>query len=95
MPRLTIQRMIDSMRPDSTLAQAEYAELQRLRPSSLSFLASHRLVVLPDWFMRFYGGAAVLYRWTCIGNSLLDAPAEVRKAMLAHEWGHLARGHSW
>lgn len=82
------------MRASADQAQIEYAELQRRRPSRLAFLASPRLVILPDRIMRLYGGAAVLYRWTCIGRGLLDAPADVRKAMLAHEWGHVSLGHS-
>lgn len=75
-------------------AQSEYDDLRRRRPSRLAFLASPRLVILPDRLMRLYGGAAVLYRWTCIGRGLLEAPPEIRTAMLAHEWGHVVRGHA-
>lgn len=81
------------MRAFPAQLQAEYDELQRRRPSRLALLASKRVAVLPDWALRLYGGAAVLYRWTCVSRSMLDAPADIRRALLAHEWGHIARGH--
>ena len=43
--------------------------------------------------MRRAGGAAVSYRWTCIGPDVVAAPPDVRRALLAHEVGHVASGH--
>lgn len=75
-------------------AKAEYAEFQALAPSRRAWLASPRLLVLPDWFMARFAGAGVIYRWTCICPKLLKAPGSVRRAVLAHEWGHVSQGHS-
>lgn len=85
---------VDRMRAAPAAIQAEYDAIRRARPGRLAWLASPRLYVMPARFMRAFGGAAVMYRWTCIGPQVLHAPAPVRRALLAHEWGHVVRGHS-
>ncbi|WP_017161546.1 M48 family metalloprotease [Xanthomonas phaseoli] len=75
-------------------AQREFDAIRHQVRSRWTWLASPRLVVLPNRVMSLYGGAAVMYRWTCISPRLLAAPADVRRAILAHEWGHVVRGHT-
>lgn len=75
------------------IAQTEFDAIRVKLPSKLAVLASPKLVVLPDRFMAKLGGAAAIYFWTCVGPKLLAAPPEVRRAVIAHEWGHVASGH--
>lgn len=75
-------------------AQSDYERIRACRPGACAWHASPRLVVLPDRMMCRLGGAAVVYRWTCVCPALLRAPRRVRRAILAHEWGHVVRGHS-
>ena len=77
----------------STDLQAVYGEMRRATDSWRSCLNSRVLYVLPEAMMRRAGGAAVSYRWTCIGDAVLNAPPEVQRALLAHEVGHVASGH--
>lgn len=85
------------MEPDlkelQRVAQAEYTEIRELVPSKLAILSSPKLLVLPDRFLARHGGAAAIYFWLCLSPVLLHAPANVRKAVIAHEWGHIASGH--
>lgn len=75
------------------IAQAEYTEIREKIPSNLAVLSSPKLLVLPDRFMAKLGGAAAIYFWLCVSPTLLKAPQEVRQAVIAHEWGHIASGH--
>lgn len=75
------------------IAQAEYTEIREKVPSKLAVLSSPKLLVLPDRFMAKLGGAAAIYFWLCVSPTLLKAPQDVRKAVIAHEWGHIASGH--
>lgn len=75
------------------IAQAEYTEIREKVPSKLAILSSPKLMVLPDRFMAKLGGAAAIYFWLCVSPILLEAPKDVRKAVIAHEWGHMASGH--
>lgn len=75
------------------IAQAEYTEIREKIPSNLAVLSSPKLLVLPDRFMGKLGGAAAIYFWLCVSPTLLKAPQEVRQAVIAHEWGHIASGH--
>lgn len=75
------------------IAQAEYTEIREKLPSNLAVLSSPKLLILPDRFMAKLGGAAAIYFWLCISPTLLKAPKEVRQAVIAHEWGHIASGH--
>ncbi len=75
------------------MAQAEYTEIREKIPSNLAVLSSPKLLVLPDRFMAKLGGAAAIYFWLCVSPTLLKAPQEVRQAVIAHEWGHIASGH--
>jgi len=55
---------------------------------------SPRLLILPKGLTRFYGGALTWLRWICIGQDMLDdAPNDVARFVIAHEWGHVRRGH--
>lgn len=74
-------------------AQTEYDSIRQQAPSPKALLISHRLVVLPNRVLAMHGGAAVIYGWLCVSPKLLGAPASVRNAILAHEWGHVASGH--
>lgn len=76
------------------IAQAEFTEIRQRSPSKKAFLSSPKLLVLPNRFMAKLGGAAAIYRWTCICPKLLEAPPDVRRGIIAHEWGHVASGHS-
>ncbi len=75
------------------IAQAEFTEFRRQTGQGRAYLSSPRLVILSDRFMRRFGGAAAIWRWTCICPALLHAPADVRQAVIAHEWGHVNAGH--
>ncbi len=75
------------------IAQAELTEFRRQTGQGRAYLSSPRLVVLSDRFMRRFGGAAAIWRWTCICPALLHAPTDVRQAVIAHEWGHANAGH--
>lgn len=75
------------------IAQAEYTEIREKVPSKLAVLSSPKLLVLPDRFMAKLGGAAAIYFWLCVSPTLLKAPQDVRQAVIAHEWGHIASGH--
>lgn len=75
------------------IAQAEYTEIRGKVPSKLAVLSSPKLLVLPDRFMAKLGGAAAIYFWLCVSPTLLKAPQDVRRAIIAHEWGHIASGH--
>lgn len=70
------------------IAQAEFAAFRRQTGRGRAYLSSPRLVVLPDRFMARFGGGAAIWRWTCVCPALLQAPADVRRAVIAHEWGH-------
>lgn len=75
-------------------ARKELIEFAKRTGRGRAWLASSRLVILPHWFMRRFGGAAAIWRWTCISRELVDnAPADVRRAVIAHEWGHAYSGH--
>jgi Zn-dependent protease with chaperone function len=74
--------------------QEAYSEIRRQRPVAWGFLISPRLVVLPNFLTRFYGGAVTWLRWICVGRDLLaSAPDNVMRYIIAHEWGHVRRGH--
>jgi len=75
-------------------AQVEFNEIRSRVPNRLAIHASPRLVILPDRFMRKRGGAAAVYFWLCLSPQILAAPPTVRKAIIAHEWGHIAEGHA-
>lgn len=75
------------------IAQAELAEFRRQTGQGRAYLSSPRLMIFSDRFMRRFGGAAAIWRWTCICPALLHAPADVRQAVIAHEWGHANAGH--
>ena len=75
-------------------ARQELVEFAKRTGRGRAWLASSRLVILPHWFMKRFGGAAAIWRWTCISRELVDtAPADVRRAVIAHEWGHAYSGH--
>lgn len=74
-------------------AQAEFLDFRGRTGRGWAYFSSPRLVVLPDRLMARFGGAASIWRWTCVCPKLLQAPAEVRQAILAHEWGHARSGH--
>jgi Zn-dependent protease with chaperone function len=75
------------------IAQQEYTEIREKVPSKLAVLSSPKLLVLPEKFMARMGGAAAIYFWLCVSPTLLNAPKDVRQAVIAHEWGHIASGH--
>jgi peptidase M48-like protein len=80
----------------SELARAGQSDLTRFRQQTgrgAAWLTSGRLVVLPDWLMDRLGGAAAIYCWICISPRILAAPDQVRRAVIAHEWGHAVSGH--
>lgn len=43
---------------------------------------------------RGFGGGLTWQRWIVISPDVLDAPAAARRYLLAHEWGHVRRGHA-
>lgn len=69
--------------------------LRHRRPSVFGLLAWPTPIVLSDRVMQRFGGAAVVYGFTFIGLAVAGAPEAIRGALLAHEWGHIARGHSF
>lgn len=75
-------------------AQAEFDSLRKRTPESKAIITGKRLVLLPERVMKRFGGAAAVYGWVCIGTSLLTAPPAIRQAVIAHEWGHVAAGHT-
>lgn len=74
-------------------AQQELESFRRQSGRGWALLSSRRLLVLPDRLMTRLGGAAAIWRWTCVSPALLRAPDEVRQAVIAHEWGHARAGH--
>lgn len=74
-------------------AQGEFEHLRAQLPHFPTKLASAKLRVLSETFMAKRGGAAAIYGWTCISERMLQAPDEVRRAVIAHECGHIAAGH--
>jgi hypothetical protein len=75
------------------LAQADLDEVRLRIRANRAWFARTRIVVLPDRCMRRFGGAAAIYQCVCVGRALLQAPPSVRRAIIAHEWGHIAAGH--
>ena len=76
--------------------QAELAAIRAAHPVPWGRLVRPSLVVLPrwaGWLRGVTGGAFVWWAWICIDARLLEAPPAVRRYVLAHEWGHVARGH--
>lgn len=79
--------------PLQQLAQCEFADIRSRVPARRGVIAGSRLVILPDRFLARMGGAASIYGYVCVSPRMLAAPRDVRRAVLAHEWGHVVRGH--
>ncbi len=77
--------------------RGEFAAIKARLPTPWSCFVWLRLIVLPRSFARFRrvtGGACVWWFWVVADPALADAPADARRFVLAHEWGHVARGHA-
>jgi Zn-dependent protease with chaperone function len=74
---------------------SDYSTMRRRHPSAFGLFARSRPIVMSDKAMKRFGGAAVIYGFTFVARGVVDAPESVRAALLAHEWGHIARGHSF
>ncbi|MDA8250477.1 MAG: M48 family metalloprotease [Rhodospirillales bacterium] len=84
---------------DATDAElrGEFAAIRARLPTPWGRFVWRRLIVLPRSFARFRkvtGGACVWWFWVVADPALADAPADARRFVLAHEWGHVARGHA-
>lgn len=74
--------------------QTQFDQIRRDRPIAWGRLASPRIVVIPESMARFYGGALTWVRWICVGAGLCAAaPDHVVRYVVAHEWGHVRKGH--
>lgn len=77
--------------------RGEFAAIRARLPTPWGRFVWPRLVVLPRSFARFRrvtGGACVWWFWVVADPALADAPVDARRFVLAHEWGHVARGHA-
>ena len=77
--------------------RGEFEAIRARLPTPWGRFVWPRLIVLPHSFARFRkvtGGACVWWFWVVADPALADAPADARHFVLAHEWGHVARGHA-
>lgn len=73
--------------------QSDFAAAQARLPCWLSRLARPRLIFLPSWWPAPVGAWAYLHM-VFIGPALRDAPADVRRYVIGHEYGHIQANHT-
>lgn len=73
--------------------QAEFADAQERLPCWLSRLARPRIFFLPRWWPAPVGAWAYLHM-VFIGPGLRDAPDDVRRYIVGHEYGHIQANHT-
>lgn len=79
------------------MRQAWEADLESIKhrmPSRWARWVQPRLVVLPAWCTGRRAGAWTLFNCIIITQQQRDCPEGVRRYVLGHEFGHIARGHT-
>lgn len=73
--------------------QADYARLRENSPTRWGRWISSRLVFVPSWVARLYGGVFLWLGWVVVGRDFLDAPFYARQYILSHLWARVTHGH--
>lgn len=77
--------------------QTEFDAVRAAFPSRYGHLLRARIVILPrwmGWLAPLTGGAFIWWFWLVVDHRFPSAPSLVRRYILAHEWGHILRGHA-
>lgn len=73
--------------------QRDFDELRARRPTSWAPWVGDRVLVVPAWVGRVFGQVTIAFGRLMVSRSILDAPAYVRRFLLARAWGRVVRGH--
>ncbi|KZC39881.1 hypothetical protein RHOFW510R12_01150 [Rhodanobacter sp. FW510-R12] len=75
------------------LWQRDFDDLRSRRPTRWAPWVGERVIVVPPLVGRLFGLVTIAFGRLMVSQAVLDAPAYVRRFLLARAWGRVVRGH--